>query len=117
MEIIVFQKNENPEEALRNFQDFFYSSQMKYLASDLLQEGFSATEIGQAVLKAMTTCQITDVEVRQHFIPIITEINGTLVNDCKLSQLGYGLVLLNADGNIPMVAEWQLKVLSEFLKI
>ncbi len=116
MKIVIFQEEERLEESLSSFQDLFYSRQMRYLASDLLQEGLSPKEIKDAVQRAMTSCQTAEIELRKHFSPVYTQIKGTLVNDCKLSRLGYGLVLLNADVSIPVAAQWQVKILSEFLK-
>lgn len=116
MEIVIFQQENNLEDSLGNFRDLFFSRQMKYLASDLLQEGLSPVEIRKAVQKAMTSCQTAEMEIRQHFIPVYTQVDGMLVNDCKLSRLGYGLVLLNAVVSNPLVARWQIKVMRNFLK-
>lgn len=45
MELVIFQQEYNLEESLNNFRDLLYSSQTKYLASDLLQEGLPYIEI------------------------------------------------------------------------
>ena len=116
MGIVIFQKENNLEDSLGNFRDLYYSSQMNYLASDLLHEGISPSEIRRAVQKAMTTCQTASVEIRKHFIPVYTQVENEIVKDCKLSRLGYGLVLLNTNVNISVAAHWQLKVLKDFFK-
>jgi hypothetical protein len=56
------------------------------------------------------------MELRQHFFPVYTQVDGMLMNDCKLSQLGYGLVLLNADVNNPNTAQWQVRVMKFYLE-
>jgi len=48
-------------------------------------------------------------------MPVYSELNKTIVKDCKLSKLGYAMVLLNADPEYAVVGQWQLKVLKEFL--
>lgn len=116
MNIVIFQQEDNLAESLGNFRDMFFSSRMKYLASDLLQEGLSPAEIRKSVQKAMTTCRTAELEIRQHFVPVYTQVDGMLVNDCKLSRLGYGLVLLNAEVNNPIAARWQIQVMMDFLK-
>lgn len=116
MEIVIFQQEKNLEESLGDFRDLYYSRRMKYFASDLLNEGLSLAEIHMAVQKAMATCKTAEMEIRQHFIPVYTQVNGNLLNDCKLSRLGYGLVLLNAETHNPIAARWQIKVMRDFLK-
>ena len=64
----------------------------------------------------MTICQTAEMEIRQHFIPLYTQVDGILINDYKLSRLAYSLVILNADVSNPLVAYWQLKVMKNFLK-
>ncbi len=64
----------------------------------------------------MTICQTAEMEIRQHFIPLYTQVDGILINDYKLSRLAYSLVILNADVSNPLVAYWQLKVMKDFLK-
>ena len=116
MDIVIFQEENILEESLSSFQDLLFSSQMKYLSSDLLNEGLSPLEIRRAVKKAMTICQTSKIKLWQHFLPVYTQVNGILMNDCKLSQLGYGLVLLNADVNNPNAAQWQIKVMKYYLE-
>jgi len=115
-QIIVCHQKSDLQESLDNFLDLYYSSRMKYFASDLLQEGLSPYDISKAIDKAMTAAQAGGVEVRRHFTPMYTQTESGLLKDCKLSRLSYALVLLNADGQIPIVARWQLRLVSEFLK-
>jgi len=114
MELIVYQQERYLQESLANFLDLYYSSQMKYLASDLLSEGLSPVDITDAIRRAMTACKTAELEMRQHFAPFYTQqLNGVLIKDCKLSRLGYGLVMLNANVHVPAVVKWQLKALSK----
>ncbi len=116
MNIVIFQHQNNLEDSLSNFRDLYFSSQMKYLASDLLNEGFSPNTIKDAVQKAITICKTSNLEIREHFQLVYTELEGMIIKDCKLSQLGYGLVMLNAEETIPVVAQWQLKVIRNFFE-
>jgi hypothetical protein len=115
MNIVIHHIQNEVEDSLTNFRNLYFNGQMKYFASDLLQEGLSPTAIRDAVQKAIRICNISDLEVRAHFQPVYTEMKGTIIKDCKLSQLGYGLVMLNAEETLPIVAQWQLKVVKNFL--
>lgn len=115
MALVVFQERADVADALSNYMDLYYGRQMKYLSSDLLAEGLQPIQIQKAVQKAIAICQTAEMELRQHFMPVYTEINGVLINDCKLSQLAYGLVLLNADIYNPVTAQWQIRLMNEFL--
>jgi len=116
MNVVIFQTQNEEQESLADFRDLYFNSQMKYFASDLLHEGLSPTAIRDAVQKAIRVCTISDLEVRAHFQPVFTEMEGTIIRDCKLSKLGYGLVMLNAEETIPIIAQWQLKVIRNFLE-
>lgn len=114
MEMIIYRQKYDLGGALDTFYDFYFSSKMKYFASDLLKEGLSPSEITKAVRRAITACKAADVEIRQHFAPVYAQANGVLVEDCKLSQLGYMMVLLNANVKLPIVAQWQLELIASF---
>lgn len=49
-------------------------------------------------------------------MPVYSAINQEIIQDCKLSHLGYGLVLMNANPNLSVVGDFQVNVLREFLK-
>jgi hypothetical protein len=116
MEIIIYHEEYNESEPLENFIDLLHSSQMKYLASDLLQEGLSPRDIYEGIRRAMAAARAGGLAVRQHFVPLYTQAEGGLIRDCKLSKLGYALVLLNAGAKNPLVARWQLQLVRAFLK-
>ena len=48
-------------------------------------------------------------------MPVFSGIDKGIIQDCKLSLLGYGLVLMNADINLSVVGEFQVDVLKRYL--
>ncbi len=116
MEVVIYRHKSDLQESLDNFLDQYFSSQLKFFASDLLDEGLTPYAISEAIDRAIVAAKTSGLEIRAHFIPLYTQSNGRLVKDCKLSHLGYALVLLNADVQVPIVAKWQVKLLQDFLK-
>lgn len=116
MEMTIYLQENEPNETLDSFLDIYFCSQMKYLASDLLKEELSPVDISNALRRAMMACQTAELNVREHFQPVYTQVGGMLCKDCKLSLFGYALMVLNANVKIPTVAKWQLNVLKEFVK-
>ena len=116
MNIIVYQKKFAPSNFSDEFLDNYFSAQMKYLASDLLDKGLSPGDITIAIQEAISCGQTAGLNIRQHFYPLYTYRKGSLVKDCKLSELGYGLVLLNANVKFPIVANWQIKLVEHVLR-
>lgn len=114
MDVIVYHNAYDANDSLEQFLDVLFYQEMHYLASDLLDKGLSPDDINQAINRAMLAAKTAGVELRQHFIPIYTDIKGSLVKDCKMSKLGYGLLLLNANTANPMVANWQRQLLEHF---
>ena len=93
----------------------YYSLNMKYLASDLLKEGLAPLAIEKAFTRALKIARSSGLEVEKHFLPVYSQLNDTIIKDCKLSKLGYAMVLLNADPEYIVIGKWQLKVLNEYL--
>lgn len=114
MEIIVFNRKNNTANSIADFMDFYYSMRMKYLASDLLKEGLSPRQISIAVLKAINSGKSSGMNIAQHFKPVFSGIGGEIVSDCKLSKLAYGLVLMNADTELPKVGGFQVSILQKY---
>jgi hypothetical protein len=114
MHLALYQKYDL-EESLENFLNLHYGGQMKYFASDLLDNGLSPQAITNAVRRAMLAARSAGLNVREHFFLVYTERNGEVMRDCKLSQMGYALVMLNADVRNDNVAKWQVKILEYFL--
>jgi len=117
MNIKKFQDDTYYEESFSDFQDLLLGSTMKYLASDLIRDGLSPSTINLAVEKAISVCLNADIQLRQHFIPVYTQVDNVLIKDCKLSSLGIGLVLLNAGTDNRLTSLWQLKVMRKFLHL
>tara|TARA_R110002012_G_scaffold160895_1_gene322876 strand:- start:30642 stop:30992 length:351 start_codon:yes stop_codon:yes gene_type:complete len=114
MGLLIYEKKYNRANAIENFLDIYYNLQLSYLASDLLEEGLTPKQISDAVLKAIKVGKTSGLEIRQHFSPVFTGLNEEILNDCKLSKLAYGLVLLNADTSVSNVGQWQLKILKTY---
>jgi hypothetical protein len=114
IDISVYHPKESLAEALDNFLHLYHGGHMHRLASDLLQEGFSVKDIMEAVRRAMSTCRTNGVDLRPHFQLVYTQLEGSLVRDCKLSDFGYALVMMNGPCDHPSVARWQVKMASQF---
>ncbi len=117
MELLIYTRKYNQADAIQNFINFYHSLNMKYLASDLLEKGFSPKQISEAVVSAIKIAKKSRLETNAHFMPVFSGIHQNIIEDCKLSHLGYGLVLMNADSSLDVVAEFQVEVLQQHLKI
>lgn len=115
MELAINTESYDVTDAVQNFMDFYYSINMKHLASDLLNKGLSPLQITEAIAKAIKIANSSGVETYKHFMPVFSGIHQQIIQDCKLSDLGYGLVLINADSNMPVVGEFQVGVLKKYL--
>ncbi|HZJ20874.1 MAG TPA: hypothetical protein VFD35_11055 [Pricia sp.] len=102
-------------DSIENFTDFYYSLRIQFLASDLLYQGLSPKQISDAVVKAINVGKSPGLHIREHFKPVFSGIDQEIIYDCKLSRLGYGLVLMNAETKLSAVGKWQLKVLEDYL--
>ena len=115
MNLTIYHSTETVNEILDDFLQAYYGKQMSFFASDLLKEGLSPEEIMTAVRRAMAICRSNDTDLRKHFQLVYTTLNGAIVRDCKLSRLGYALVLLNGPSSNAVVANWQLQLVRYFL--
>jgi len=111
MDIVVYKKEYKLADSIDNFLDFYYGIHMTYLASDLLKEGLSPKQISDAVFKAIKVGKSSGLVIREHFMPLFTRLGSDVISDCKLSKMGYGLVLLNANPELAIVGEWQVNVM------
>ncbi|RMF02787.1 MAG: hypothetical protein D6772_03055 [Bacteroidetes bacterium] len=116
MQVIAYTGISEKPSGIDEFLDAFFIRQMNYLASDLLQEGLWPEEIASALARAIRISEAANLDVRRHFAPVYTQINQQIMKDCRLSRLAYGLVLLNARPDRPVVAQWQLKLLRQFFE-
>lgn len=116
MEISIFTNEHKPADSIASFTEFYYSFRMKHLASDLLDQGLTPRQITEAVVRAMNVGKSSGMKIDQHFKPVFTGAGQQIVKDCKLSHLAYGLVLMNADVKLPVVGNFQVSVLSQYLE-
>ena len=116
MEMAIFRRDYHTADSIVHFMDFYNSMQMKYLASDLLNKGLSPNNISGAFTRAIKVAKSSGIDVRKHFRPVFSGIGSEIISDCKLSRLGYGLVLLNVDAKISVVALWQVDILNKFFE-
>ena len=115
-EVVLFQTRDGLHDSFDQFLNVLFYREMKYFASDLLEKGLSPEDIQQAVRRAMMIGKTAGLDLRQHFTLIYTPYQGVLMKDCKLSKLGYAMLLLNARASSPMVAKLQMQVLNHCFK-
>jgi hypothetical protein len=116
MELTIINRENDTSSAILNFMDFYHSLQMTHLASDLLEKGLSHEQISDAVIMAAKIATSSGIDRRKHFMPIYSARDHEIIKDCKLSRVGYGLVLMNANPNLSIVGDFQVSILKEFLK-
>ena len=116
MELTIYTKRYKRIDPVQNFIELYYSLQMKYLASDLLRKGLSPEQISDAVIAAVKIAKSSGMDTRKHFLPVYSAVKHEIIKDCKLSQLGYGLVLMNAKSNLSFVGDFQVSILESSFK-
>ena len=116
MNILIYTRKYDQSDAIHNFMDFYYAINMKHLASELLDKGLSPKQISEAIVMAIKIANSSGIETFKHFMPVFSGINHDVIQDCKLSKLGYGLVLMNADSNLAIVGKFQVDLLQRYLK-
>lgn len=117
MEVVIYTLEYTKTDSIDRFIDFYHSLNMKYLASDLLDKGLSPKQISEAVTLAIKVVNSSGIEVHKHFMPVFSGLEQGIIEDCKLTHLGYGLVLMNADSNLAFVSEFQIDVLKGYLNL
>jgi len=85
---------------------------LKLLASELIQYGFEdMSEIDTAVERAMKICVAAAIPIRSNFKRFYISIDGWIVADWLISDLGKKLILINATASNPYVAKIQMALL------
>ena len=115
MAIVAYYNTSINDQPFEDFDKLFYGSQMQHLASDLLSNGLSSFEITEALNRAMTCLRLNNIQLKKHLIPIYTSINGEVFKDCKMSDFGYAMLIINADPSNIVIAELQLNIVSKYL--
>ena len=59
----IFTKEYRPADSIAHFMDFYYSLYMKYLASNLLEQGLSPRQISDAVVRAIYVDKASGLEL------------------------------------------------------
>ena len=113
--MIIFQKQYPNNDAVQGFINSVYQKSMTYLASDLLEKNVRPEDIKLAVKKAILSIEKAGINSKKHFLPVISVKNGESFLDCRLSKLGYSLVLLNAEPKSEYIANFQVKVANQIL--
>lgn len=116
MEIMLSTREYRTANSIADFLDFYYSLHLDHLASDLLEKGLTPNQINDAITKAMNAGKSSGIDLRKHFMPVFSGTDKEIIRDCKLSHLGYGLVLMNADTGLPVVGDFQVTVLRNYLR-
>ncbi|GAL69146.1 hypothetical protein [Jejuia pallidilutea] len=114
MKMILYNTFIRKPNTIDNFIDAVHLINMPYLASDLLKKGLSPNDITFAIRKALIVTRKLDIDARKHFKQFYSNNNGQLLKDCKLSKLGYALVLINLNPNSAYVANLQLSMAEYF---
>ncbi|QNK77116.1 hypothetical protein H7F37_13510 [Winogradskyella sp. PAMC22761] len=115
MELSIYKGAYDIADTVQNFMNVYYATHMNYLASALLTKGLSPEQINKAVSVAIKVANTSGIEAYKHFLPVFSGLREGVIQDCKLSHLGYGLVLMNADPSVSAVSEFQVDVLRDFL--
>ena len=113
MQLIIYGRNDEPYESLEAYLDALRSSKMTFLASSLLEEGLSPSDIMEALRRATTACRTAGLQVEDHFKPVYSSYRGSLVRDCKLTRTGYLFMVINAPADSPCAANWQYRLIQK----
>jgi hypothetical protein len=116
MELLLHRNSYKVADSVQNFMNFYYSSSMKHLASDLLDEGLLPGQISEAISAAITAAKASNIEICKHFMLVYSGIDRTIIRDCKLSDLVYGLVIINADSSLCSISKFQVEVLNTYFE-
>lgn len=111
MEIAIFnQKYSN--DIIEQFEENILDAELKFYASDMLLYGFNnMKEIDDAIERAIQICHTASIPIRSNFKSIYLSNNRGVICDCKLSDFGRKLLIINASATIPLVAQIQLELL------
>lgn len=112
MDLMIYNGQTNPNSSLNNFMDMLHGCEMNHLASELLREGWPPEEIQKAFQRAMSIAKMAGLQISHHFCPVYTQNNDGTIRDCKLSKLGFLLVIINGSTDLPLVAVWQINLIS-----
>jgi len=99
---------------LEDFNETILDGELTFTASELMNYGFTDRhQIENAIKRAIQTCQVAHIPVRNNFKTIYFSDHGEVTNDWKLSALAKKLIIINADTSIPIVAQTQIKLINK----
>ena len=115
-EVLIYHDQYDVEDSFDYFQSLMFGSQLKYLASDLLNEGLTMEDVEEAIHRAMLMSRSAGMNLRKHFMPIYVDRGGAILRDCKTSRLGLAMILLNTNPEVAIAGKFQLKVLGKYIE-
>jgi len=99
-----------------HLEDSFIAKNLTHYASELLGKGlYDEEELDTALHKAMNALTRASLPVVKHFRVVYVSEQGIIKRDWMVSDLGYRLIIFNADVSNPVVAKLQVEVLANHL--
>lgn len=99
-----------------HLEDGFIVKNLTHYASELLRKGLhDEVELDTALHKAMNALTRASLPVVKHFREVYVSEEGMIKRDWMVSDLGYRLIIFNADVSNPVVAKLQVEVLANHL--
>ena len=92
------------------FIEQYYSRNLIYLASDLIHRGVRPGSIVSAIRISIEMAGEGGIHPSKHFKPVYSSSRGIIYRDCKLSPIGWNLVLLNLPAGDPAAARIKLEL-------
>jgi hypothetical protein len=100
-----------------HLQESFLTMELTHYASELLSQGIhDESELDLALHKAITALTKARLPVVKHFREVYVSEEGMIKKDWMVSDLGYRLIVFNADVSNPVVAKLQVEVLSNHVQ-
>jgi|SRR5882672_633838 len=98
---------------LDDIEDKLGDMAFTHYASQLLENGLRGEEELEAALdKAITALRAAHLPAYKHFREVFICKQEGVSKDWLVSDLGFRLIIMNADVSNPAVAKWQVEVLS-----
>ena len=98
--------------AWEDFEEKLAARDFTHYASQLLGKGFQdEAALYRAMHKAVDALVIAKMPVTRHFRCVYISKDGQLKKDFLVTDLGFRLIILNADAANPIVARLQVEIL------
>jgi DNA-damage-inducible protein D len=100
--------NEIVPQGILDFLEAIYSRDIKYYASEFLDEFEIEDEMIEiAIKRAINACSSLNIPYYIHFRKIYIAEHSVIYTDWKLSSLGCYLTVVNCDPSNPLIAKFQ----------